>query len=116
MRRVLLLLPVCLFSGCYPYPPYGYGYPQPYPYGSWASYPAYYSPGYGPNDASQNDAPNYQQNYPPYDRPGDAPSAPEHEQPTYLAAPQGQGYGGTQPGYGTPHSSCDTPENPMACN
>jgi hypothetical protein len=135
MGRILLLLSLCLFSSCYPYPPYDPGYRQPYPPGYWASHPGY-SPG---SYAPQNYAPHDQQHYQEYGGPEDATSAPTYGQPTYLSPPPighvepAQGY--DQPSYGPPshnqiqpeyyggtqheHASppdCDTPTNPMACN
>jgi hypothetical protein len=78
-------------------------------------------------------------NYRGSDRPGYATSVPEDGQPTYLTPPLAQGqrpqgynqpfygasppdrtqpqfYHDAPPGYESPPASCDTPENPMACN
>jgi hypothetical protein len=125
MGRVLLLLSLCLLSSCYSYPPYDYGYRQPYPAGHWANYPP-------PNYGSQTYAPYGDRNYQGSDRPGYATSGPEDGQPIYLTPPaQGynQPYGASPPdqsqsqfcdhappGYAGPPASCDTPENPVACN
>jgi hypothetical protein len=137
MSRILLLLSLCLFSSCYPYPPYDSGYRQPYPPGYWAGYPAYSPGSYAPHYDPQDYAP--QQQYQEYGQPGYAPSAPAYGQPTYLSPPQlghdepAQGfyqpsygppsddqirpeyYGGTQSGRAGP-PDCDSPTNPMACN
>jgi hypothetical protein len=134
MGRILLLLSLCLFSSCYPYPPYESGYRQPYPPGYWASYPAYGPGSYAPHYGSQDHV--------PYDQPrgpGDVTPASAYGQPTYLSPPPighgepAQGY--NQPSYGPPahdqiqpayyggtqheHAGppdCDSPTNPMACN
>ena len=135
MGRVLLLLMLCLLGSCYSYPSYNYGYRQPYP----AGYPAYDPRGSAPNYGSHSYAPYDEQNYQGSDRPGYATSVPDDGQPTYLSPPPTQGqpaqdynqpfYGapppdqnqpqfnhGTPPGYGNQPASCDTPENPMACD
>ena len=47
MRYLILLLPLFLLGGCYPYGYYGYGYGYPYGYppGSGAGYQPYYPSG-----------------------------------------------------------------------
>lgn len=131
MRRVLLLLPLCFMSGCYPYyDDYSY-YRAPYP----GDYPVYSAPSYAPNHGWQNYAPPDRQNYPQ----SDASPAPDYGQPTNLTPPQNQSLAplvenqpphmsspqdqnqpqypdSTQPGFSTPRADCDTAENPMACN
>ena len=139
MVRILLLLSLCLFSSCYPYPPYDYGYRQPYPPGYGAGYPAYSRGSYAPHYGLEDHAPYDQQHYQEYGQPGYAPLAPAYGQPTYLSPPQlghdepVQGYdqpsysppphdqtqpeyyGGAQRGYaGQP--DCDSPTNPTACH
>jgi hypothetical protein len=138
MRRILLILSLCLISSCYPYPPYDAGYRQPYPPDSWAGYPAYSPGSYAPHYDPQDYAPHDQQHYQEYGGPGDATSAPAYGQPTYLSPPVGHGepvqgydqpshgpplhdqiqpgyYGGTQREHAGP-PDCDSPTNPMACN
>jgi hypothetical protein len=138
MGRILALLSLCLLSGCYSYPPYDYGYRQPYPPGYVAGYPAYGPQGPVPGDGSQTYAPYSEQNYQGADQPGYATSVPEDGQPIYLTPPfaagqpaegynqpygasppdqnQSQFYQGPPPGYRDQPASCDTPENPVACN
>jgi hypothetical protein len=139
MGRILLLLSLCLFSSCYPYPSYDSGYRQPYPPGYSAGYPAYSPGSYAPHYDPQDYAPHDQQHYQEYGGPGDATSEPAYGQPTYLSPPPvghgepAQGY--DQPSYGPPPNGqfqperdggtqhehaeppdCDSPTNPMACN
>jgi hypothetical protein len=140
MGRILLLLSLCLFSSCYPYPPPHYsGNYQPYPPGYWTSYPGYspanYASYYGPQDYGPYD----QQHYQEYGQPGYATSTPTYGRPTYLTPPS-VGHGQPPQGYDQPTSSlpphdqtqpeyyggrqggdagppdCDSPTNPMACN
>jgi hypothetical protein len=95
--RYLLLSPLLLLAGCYPYYGYGYGY----------GYPGY---GYG---------------YHPYYAPYGGPVPYQARQPYYGGAPPA--YGGTAPAYGSVTSSygspaaydpanCGTPDQPKACN
>jgi hypothetical protein len=141
MGRVLLFLPLCLLSSCYSYAPYeNYGYHQPFPAGYGANYPSNDAHGSAPNHGLQTYAPyDGEPNYQGSDRPGFATSVPEDGQPillTPLPAPSQPGQGdnqpfsgvsptdlnqpqfnqGTPPGYGNQPASCDTPENPMACD
>ena len=103
MSRILPLLSLCFFSGCYWYPPYNYGYPS-YPPGYVASYPAYNAGGYAPDHGAQIYGPYGQPNY---HEPAASPPPRDQAQP--------QNFGGAQPAYPS-HADCDSPENPMACN
>ena len=138
MSRILLLLSLCFFSGCYWYPPDNYGYPS-YPPGYVASYPGHTASGYAPDHGEQIYGPYGQPNYHEYVGPNGATSVPSYGQPTYLTPPtvgegqpaqgyhepsvspplhdqvQPQNFGGAQPAYPS-HPDCDSPENPMACN
>ena len=87
MRYLILLLPLFLLGGCYPYGYYGYGYG--YPYG--------YPPGYGAG---------YQQPY--------YPSSPP---PTYQGQPRnygGQPNYNDGPGANSP-ANCGTPDQFKPC-
>ena len=89
MRRLLLLLPLTLLAGCYPYYPYyGYtgAYAQGYPYP-----PGYYPPGPPPGSYSS----------PPMYRGGPAP---------YAGGP-----GPYARGQATSPENCGTPDQPKPC-
>jgi hypothetical protein len=128
MRRVLLLLPLWL-GGCYADQPYGYSYqpshaPGYYPPSEAHSYetpdyalpapppyPQYEEPQAGgpvtENGQPTNLAPPLNQDQAPYQTAPAYPPPPAQEQPQYPDAPSGDG---------NPKASCDTPENPMACD
>ena len=120
MRRLFLLLPLCLLGGCY-YGAYDY-------YGYWRPYPPTYRPAYAPNYQSYGqpgyaDPDQNQTGYQGYGQPSYLSPSPGQQQyqsygqPSY--APPSQYYSGAQPGYGgssVPSSqNCGTPDEPRPC-
>ena len=118
MRRLLLLLPLCVIGGCYPYGPYDddgyYAYHRPYPSGYSQGYaPAGQAPYYPPQSYAPNDQARYQgyrpPGYPVPERYQPPPNEQGSAQPTYLAPEQDQSQrayqGDSQWPYATPAPS-----------